>query len=365
MNKATSDQINVGQLMVITAQIVFATGFLSVGHISVSESETGAWLGTLLGSIGGLAVAVLCGAVAARHPGKNLSMISQSLFPPVVAKFVSLTFAAYCTWVMGLGSRQFLLAIWIPYLRTTPPLVITVVFVTVTMYGASLGIEAISRASMLFFPVVLLSIIALAGLALPVAVPGRLLPLQGTGLLGLAKTALLTSSYGAECVIALALVRQLNQPERAGKAIAVGVAIGTLVIAIVVAVGIMMLGTRGVARTMFPVLETAKLVGVGEFLERSEILMLALWFSAALLKQAAVFYASVTSMADVFGLRNYQPLVIPFAVLAVVFGMLPRTVVEVWAVLRAFLKYSFWYALAVPAILLLASAIRARGGDRK
>ena len=107
------------------------------------------------------------------------------------------------------------------------------------------------------------------------------------------------------------------------------------------------------------------MVGFGQFLERAEILFLALWFSAALLKLAAVFYASITSIADVLGLRDYRPLIIPYALLGTALSLTPKTVLETFDYLDLFVRYSVWYAIALPVLLLLGAVVRGRrgGGD--
>ena len=105
------------------------------------------------------------------------------------------------------------------------------------------------------------------------------------------------------------------------------------------------------------------MVGFGQFLERAEVLFLALWVSAALLKLAAVFYASVISIADVLGLRDYRPLIIPYALLGTALSLIPKTVLGTFDYLGVFLKYSVWYAIALPAVLLLGAVVRGvRGG---
>lgn len=359
------DQIRTGQFAVVVAEIVFSTGFLAVGSVIASISESAGWLGTLLGAVGGLVVAGLCGILVRRHPGKNLPAIADLLLPKALSKLASLSFAAYCTWLLGIGSRQFILAIWIPFLESTSPLTLALVASAIITYGASLGIEAIARASMIFFPVAVLSIVALAGLSVPVAHPGRLLPLLGAGLPELATTALITSSYAAECIVALAFVSHVNEPSRAGRSMSWGVVVGMVLMSTVLAVATMLLGSRGVARVLFPAVEASRMVGPGEFLERSEVLLLAIWFSIGLLKQSAVFYATASSIAGALGLRNRTPVIIPLVVVSVVLSLYPKTVVATLDSLKMFQRYTPWYALTLLLVLLAASALRPAADERR
>jgi len=362
------DEIRNGQLAVVVAEIVFSTGFLAVGGLIAEISESAAWLGTLLGAIDGLIVAWLCGMLVSRHPGKDLSAIADEVLPKAMSRLISLSFAAYCIWLLDVGSRQFILAIWIPFLESASPLTLALIMSAIIIYGAAMGVEAIARASMVFFSVAVVSIALLAGLSVPVARFGRLLPLLGAGLPELASTAILTSSYGAECIVALAFVSHVNEPSRVGRSMAWGVLVGMALMSAVVAVATMLLGPRGVSRVLYPAVEASRLVGPGEFLERSEVLMLSIWFSVGLLKQAAVFYATVSSIADALGLKSRAAVFIPLSAVSVGLGLYPPTVVAVLDWVRMFQRYTPWYALALTLLLLTASALRhahAGGGERR
>ncbi|HON41767.1 MAG TPA: endospore germination permease [Bacillota bacterium] len=359
------DEIYYTQIVVITAMIVFATGFLAAARILVPVAGTAAWISALIGGVIGLGIVVLAGYLAARFPDHSLVRMAERIFGAPLGKLIGLTFAAYCTVVLGLGSRESVLAIWIAFLQTTPPIIISGVFYALIIYAAYLGIEAIARVSLIFFTLVVISLLVLTALAVPVVVPGRLLPVVGNGLRPLIHGGFLAASYAGESVVVLAFIRHLKDKRSASRAMATGVAAGMVVMATATGFGVMMLGVRGISRVTFPVLETARMVGFGQFLERAEILFLALWFSAALLKLAAVFYASITSVADVLGLRDYRPLIIPYALLGTALSLIPKTVLETFDYLSMFVKYSVWYAIALPVVLLVGAVVRGsrRGGE--
>ncbi len=358
----TEVEIYYTQTVVITAMIVFATGFLAAARILVPVAGSAAWIAALIGGAVGVGIAWLAGTLAKRFPDLGPVGAAERIFGAPLGKLLGLTFAIYCTVVLWLGSRQSVLAMWIPFLQSTPPVVISAVFYILVVYAAYLGIEAIARVSLIFFALVAASLVVLTALATPVAVPGRLLPIIGNGPGPLVRAGFLAASYAGESIVVLAFLRRLSDKQGASRAIATGIGVGMVIMAIAAAFGVMMLGVRGISRVTFPVLETARMVGFGQFLERAEILFLALWFSAALLKLAAVFYASVTSIADVLGLRDYRPLIIPYALLAAALSLAPKTVLETFDYLSAFARYLVWYAIGFPTVLLLGSAVRGRRG---
>jgi len=338
--------------------VVFATGFLAAARVLVPAAGTAAWISVLIGGALGLGIAALAGYLAQRFPDQSLVRMAERIYGAVPGKLIGLTFSVYCTVVLGLGSRESVLAMWIAFLQTTPPVLISAVFYLLIIYAAYLGIEAIARVSLIFFPLVVASLLALTALAAPVAVPGRLLPIVGNGLGPVVRAGFLAASYAGESIVVLAIVRHLKDKRGASRAMATGVAAGMVIMALATGFGVMMLGVRGISRVTFPVLETARMVGFGQFLERAEILFLALWFSAALLKLATVFYASITSIADVLGLRDYRPLIIPYALLGAALSLIPKTVLETFDYLNAFVRYSVWYTIALPVVLLAGAVIR-------
>jgi spore germination protein KB len=356
-----SDEIRYTQVIVLAALIVFATGFLAVPKVMVSIAGNAGWISMFLGGVLGVGVAAACGALAVRFPDLGLVQMSESVFGLALGRLVGLTFAAYGTAILAIASRQFVLAISIAFLQVTPTGVVSGVFYALVVYAAYLGIEPIARVSMVFFAVAVVSLVALVGLALPVSVPGRLLPVLGQGPGPILLGAVSAGSYTGEVIIMLAVLKYLRSKKGVARALATGVGIGTTVMALSTAFGVMMLGTRGIARVTFPAVETARMVGVGEFLERGEIIFLVLWFTIAITKLAAVFYASVSSTADVLGLRDYRPLVLPYGVLTLTLSLIPENIVESFVTLDYFRRYAVYYSVALPLALLAGALWRGKG----
>jgi spore germination protein KB len=342
-------------VVVLVAVIVFSTGFLATARLLTPVAGTAAWISVLLGGVIGLVIAWLVGSVSSAFPEQNLVKIAEDIFGKPFGKVIGLTFALYCTVVVVLGTREFVLAISISFLERTPFYVITAVFFILASYAAYLGIEAIARVCFIFFGVVIISIAILGVFAIPVLVPGRLLPLAGRGVIPIMRAALLTASYTGEAIVSLAFLRHLKDKRHVSRAVGTGVAIGTAIMAMTVAYGIMMLGTGGISRVTYPAVETARMVGAGEFLERGEILFLALWFSVAILKLASVFYAAITAIADLLNLDNYRRLILPFGIISMVLSSIPANVAQSFAAVEHFLKYTVWYAIALPALLLIGA----------
>lgn len=358
------DEIYYTQVVVLVAVIVFSTGFLAAARLLTPVAGTAAWISVVLGGLVGLAMAWLIGSVSSAFPEQNLVRIAEDVFSKPIGKVIGLTFALYCAIILVLGTREFVLAISISFLEKTPLVVTTGVFVILAAYAAYLGIEAIARVCFIFFGVVIASITILVIFAIPVSVPARLLPLAGKGLLPVARGGLLAASYAGEAIVSLAFLRHLKDKRSVSRAVGTGVAIGMGIITLAVAFGVMMLGSGGISQVTYPTIQTARTVGAGEFLDRGEILFLALWFSVAILKLASVFYAAVTSISDLFNIANYRRLILPFGIALMVFSSVSETVVESFIGVKYFLRYGVWYALGLSGLLAIGSYMsgRRKGG---
>lgn len=361
MSGNAKDEIYYTQVVVLVAVIVFSTGFLAAARLLTPVAGTAAWISVLLGGLVGLAIAWLVGSVSSAFPEQNLVRIAEDVLSRPLGKVVGLTFALYCTAIVVLGTREFVLAISISFLEKTPLVVTSGVFVILAAYAAYLGVEAIARVCFIFFGVVIASIMILVIFAIPVSVPARLLPLAGKGVIPVVKAGLLAASYAGEAIVSLAFLRHLKDKRSVSRAVGTGVAVGMGIMALAVAFGIMLLGTEGISRVTYPTVQTARTVGAGEFLDRGEILFLALWFSVAILKLASVFYAAVTVISDLFNIANYRRLILPFGIVSMVLSSVSETVVESFVVVEYFLSYGIWYALGLPALLVIGSHMLSRG----
>ncbi len=362
VNGKARDKIYYTQVVVLVAVIVFSTGFLAVARLLTPVADTAAWISVLFGAVVGMAIAWLVGSISSAFPDKNLVRIAEAIFSRPIGKAIGLTFVLYCTAIVVLGTREFVLAISISFLEKTPLIVTSGVFVILAAYAAYLGIEAIARVCFIFFGVVIASITILVAFAIPVSVPARLLPLAGKGIIPIIKAGLLAASYAGESVVSLAFLKHLKDKRNVSRAVRTGVAIGMGIMTLTVTFGIMMLGTGGISRVTYPTVQTARTVGAGEFLERGEILFLALWFSVAILKLASVFYAAVTAIADLLNIENYRQLILPFGIVSMVLSSVPETVIGSFIAVGHFLRYGVWYALGLPTLLVIGNRILDRRG---
>ncbi|MDU5946513.1 MAG: GerAB/ArcD/ProY family transporter [Paenibacillus macerans] len=68
----------------------------------------------------------------------------------------------------------------------------------------------------------------------------------------------------------------------------------------------------------YPFIEVVRYIGLGEFFQHIDALLLAVWLPGTFIELAAYFYAAVTGMAAWIGLKDYRALAFPLGFLALV-----------------------------------------------
>ena len=71
-----------------------------------------------------------------------------------------------------------------------------------------------------------------------------------------------------------------------------------------------------------PAFSLGRIISIGDFLERIEVIPMGIWTVSAAVKMACFLWAGAVASAQVCGLRRYQPLVYPLSVLSVSLGIL-------------------------------------------
>jgi len=111
---------------------------------------------------------------------------------------------------------------------------------------------------------------------------------------------------------------------------------------------------------VFPVFSLAYYIEVAAFIERVEAVVLALWVSGVTIKVAIWYYAGVLGITQIFGLKNYKPVVFP---LGLILGVLSLIVFDNSTEAARFFAhefppYAFTFEIIIPIGLLILAVIR-------
>jgi len=118
-----------------------------------------------------------------------------------------------------------------------------------------------------------------------------------------------------------------------------------------------------VNHVMFPFHQTLTLIHLGRFFINVEAFYFAFWVIASVIRYTIYLYLTAAIFAYTLRLKEFEPLILPFAALVVLLGMLPGNIMQTTLIYRQsiLLKSTWLIFILLPFVLWLLSKIR---GDK-
>lgn len=251
----------------------------------------------------------------------------------------------------------------VPY-PETPILVFMISTAFFAAYAVRNGVEAISRIGEVVTPIVLGSIVLLVAM---VAKDMRLevfTPLFEKGVFPVFHGAFVIAARTTEILFLAMLLPYLNRPRMAKKAVILGFFVLALFTVIIIIAVVATFGVEQAKSRAFPFFSVVRIISIGDFLERVEVVHLGIWILGVFVKVAIYYYLAVLGAAQLLNLTDYRPIVLPIGTIIVSLSILQA---DSLIALREFLSRKIWpwYALffmtALPLLLLIVAAIRGKG----
>lgn len=358
------EKISSTQLMFLLVTLVTATAWLFVPAITAEVAAMDGWISLLVpATVYGVAVVLACVALGLRFPGRTVIEYSGDIVGSFLGKIIGLGYIFFFLHINGVIIREFGDFVVTAFMPETPLLLFNGVMVLLAAYAVRCGMEVICRANQFVFPLAVLSLFVIIGLVAPEMRLENLLPVFDRGLKPILGGALEPSSWRGEVVVLLMFLPYLNSPREARKAgIGAVVFIGIL-LALDTASMMAVFGPEMSAHLTFPTLYLARYVSVGQFVERTEAIVMILWVTGIFIKVACFYQAGTLAAAQWFGLADYRPLVLPLGAVQLVWSVtLFESSRELIAFLdKSFPPYAYIFELGLPLLLLLVALFRKKG----
>lgn len=358
-------QIDMRQAAVMTQILIAAKIFITLPRVMAERAGNAGWIVILIGGITAWVGLFVITRLSLRFPKYSLVETGEILLGPILGRLAGLLFIGYFLYLTSILLREFTETFKTAILPETPPSVLAVVMLSIVMYGAYCGIEALARSSELLFPFIAASFFAVL-LVWPNARIGFLRPFLGPGMLSLLKSGVLAGSiYGEILFLAMIfpLLREKGDALRAGT---IGIGVSALILSSLTALAVMVFSATGLSQLPFPLLTMVRLINLGRFLQRLEALYVFIWFFTGALKLGIAFYVTVLGTAQLLKLEDFKPLIWSYGLLVFSLSFVPRSLIESFTfdidILR---RYSSIVTYLLPAGLwLLAVILGKRGDDR-
>jgi spore germination protein KB len=352
------------EAILLMMAVVLPTAILPVPAFSVRYAGQDAWLSVLIATLAGLLIARLVVSLSLRFPGKTLFEYTEEILGPAPGKIVG---CLYLWWFMhtnALVIREYGAFLISAFMPDTPEIAFHVMAFAVMAYMIRNGLEVLSRFNQLVLPLVLGSLLIVFILTSKDMEIQRLLPAFDTGIASLLKGAATPASWLGEIITLTMLIPSLSKPREAHRIAAIAILLISFFLMASILNALLIFGPYVTASKVFPSFSAVRIVSIANFLERLESVLIAGWVLGGFAKAGAFYYVAALGSAQLLGVKDYRPLVLPVGVIMVALSyVIHEGVVDLLDFLTlVWPPYALSFEVGIPALLLIVALARGKGG---
>jgi len=356
------------QAILLMLSMILPTAVLTVPAVTVKSARQDAWLSIIIATLGGLLIAWLIVSLSMRFPGKTLFEYAEEILGKVLGKIMGFLYLWLYFLAIGSGVIRefgsFLVTVLMP---DTPLIVFHIVVVIVAAYAVRNGLEVLSRANQLLIPTTVLLatvyILSTGNMKL-----SRVLPFFGAGLLPIMKGAFVPTSWLGEIITLTMIIPYLSKPREAGRVAILSVLLVSFFLMASILEALLIFGPDLTGHLIYPVFNAARLITVGNSLERLETVIVLAWILGGFFKIGVFYYAAVLGSAQLLELQDYRPLVLPIGVILIALSILLwgesivdmlHFIIQVYVPMLLII-----FEVGIPLMLLMVALARGKGGTK-
>ncbi|MED3801761.1 endospore germination permease [Lysinibacillus xylanilyticus] len=356
------------QFMIITLLSSIGTAILISPASVTSEAKQDAWIVAIISVVLSLLLIKLLVTVGKRTPTLTFVEANEKILGRFFGKITSIGFIILS--LLSAGELLYFIGIFMKtaIMPETPMMAFAFLFSIIIIYAAFLGIEVFARSAEILFTFFILIFILFVVSTSPSVHMENLQPIMEAPAKSIFFSIIrLMGIFSFPLVILLMIFPStVNVHESAEKGFYIGTILGGIVLFAIITLAILVLGPANTASRTFPSYSLAQRISIGNFLQRIEVIMAAMWIISIYIKTFMFFYAGVIGIAQICKIKNHRPLIFPFGLIILGLSQIVHPSIihsdiynrETWPI------FSFFFAILLPLVLLLVAKIRKINGNQ-
>jgi spore germination protein KB len=350
------------QFLILVLTYTVGSAILYTPGLLVSKAKQDGWIAGIVGIMIGILLVFLYNRVGNKISGSSFYEYNKYLFGKFLGKIVFLVFIITFPFLIGsLLLRSVGDFMTTQIMPETPIHAIHILFMIIVIFGTRLGLETILRALEIFAPWIVGLFVLFMLFLLPQAEITKIQPVFEGGIKPIIGSAFPFVAFPFfEIMILVMLFPYVNQKKGLNKAMYIGTLIGGVMLVLITLVGILVLGADITSRHTFPTYTLGKLIKIGDFLQRIEVIVAIMWFLTMYFKLTILFYLSCYGLKQVLGLKDYKVLTFPLGMILIILSLVIGTnIVElneftstIWPI------HAIVFGLIYPIVLLVMDKLR-------
>ncbi|MGR6338836.1 spore germination protein [Priestia megaterium] len=357
----SKDRITTPQTTIIVTNFILGTGILTLPRAATEQVKTpDIWLTVILGGIVTMIAGLIIVKLSQRFPEKTFYQYSQEIVGKWISKLLGFLMVGYFMVLGGFHARSLAEVTGYLLLEGTPKWAIIMPFMWASLYLIRGGINPIARIFEIILPVTVILFLLVAFMSIKIFEIDNLRPVLGSGITPVLKGVKTTALAFTGPEIMLLIVAFMKEPQKAGKAVLVGITIPLFIYVITVVMVIGALSVDGVVTRTWPTLDLIRSFELtGLIFERFDSLLLVVWIMQMFTSFNVNHYAASLGLSQLFQ-KNAHPFM--YGVLPVIYliSMIPRNINDVFKLGDMVGNASLILFGFLPLLLLIISKVKGR-----
>ncbi|HHX76822.1 MAG TPA: endospore germination permease [Firmicutes bacterium] len=306
------------QLIFIVFIMLTTIDIATLPVLTSADALQDVWASVLLVLAGAVILVLPITELGARFPRETIVEISQKLLGKAAGGVVSLIILWSFLHLVSIETRIYVEMIIDSFLSETPIVYLTSVLVLAAAAAAYAGIEVIGRVADFIFPFFTFVLLASFASLVKEADFTNLQPVLARGAGPVLRGSITSIGSSAHLLTVGMLIPNLIRPRRGTASVMAGVTASVLILLLTAVFTVGVLGPEAGTRFVFPFFKAIRGIALGEFLERTEILIIFAWGLGIFIALSVFIYCGAQGAAQLFRLDNYRHLLLPMGVFWVV-----------------------------------------------
>lgn len=327
------------EIFMLSIAVTVSPAVLFTPYYAAQIAGQDAWISVLVSGLLAIIPAWAAYTLMARFPKMSIIQVLPKLLGTVPGFLAALLyagfflfFAALAVWRLEIYTARFLLA-------ETPQVAVRALFLIFVASAALGGSIPLVRVSAYVVPVGMVVIFLVTALPIPKMDSSFLFPLFEGGLQPMLYTAVLLLGWLCQVPVVI-LMFQRYVPEKFSRGGARKALLAVLMSTVAMELGALgslaSFGPRQTATMYYSSFEVARIIAIGPFLERIEIIFVGVWIAGIFITAAFYLQAFVDSLSDIFSAKGKKAKVLLIALATLVLILWPQ-----------FIELSFFQVIAI------------------
>lgn len=362
MNKesiSNKQGIGILSLFLLGSSLILGTG---------KEAKQDVWIAIILAILMSLPMLLIYSKLLTMFPGKNLYDILQDTLGKILGNVTCILFIWH-TFLLG----AMLIRVLVEFVNVisfpdTPQFITTIFFGLLCIWIIRAGIEVLGRFSLFILPIVVVVLMIIYILSIGNMEFINIKPVLYNGMKPvMSGTFTIFSLPLTQTVVFTMVFHSLKNINKTFKVIFISVLLGLGVLLISNLKNILVLGTGTYDNLYFPSYTADRIIKIGDFLERIEVVAAVTFQLCVFVKTSVCLYTTSIGVAKILKIEDYKKIVAPIGLLMMNLSrILYNNVMEMFYWTDKIYKYyAVPFQVILPIITLIAAELKIRAAKDK